>query len=58
MKKIMKWMLGLVSLIAFFFVLDASGIGFRKHLKAVKDYAEGKSKHLRFIPVGWKQSRK
>jgi len=54
MKKIMKWMLGLGSLIAFFFVLDASGIGFRKHLKAVKDYAEGKSKHLRFVPEGWK----
>ena len=54
MKRGLKWILGLSSLAVFFFALDDSGIGFRKHLQSVKDYADGKSERLHFTPEGWR----
>lgn len=47
MKKVLKWILGMSAQTAFF-VLDDSGIGIRKHLQSVMDYADGRAELLLF----------
>ena len=43
-----KYLAGFAALLLFFLCVDPSGIGFRKNVEAVKQWAAGKSEKLRF----------
>ena len=39
MRKLVKYFLGFFALLLFFFLLDDSGVGFKGHMKKLKDWA-------------------
>lgn len=49
--KPLRYFLGALALLAFFLVIDSSGIGFRGHLEKLKSWARGETKRLRFVPA-------
>ena len=46
--KILKYIVGFAALALFFALIDPSGIGFKNHITAVKKWASGEAKKLRF----------
>lgn len=53
MRKIIKYVFGGITLLLFFLMIDPSGVGFKSHIKKIKDWANGNAQTLKFdLPKG------
>lgn len=51
MRRMGRFLFALLLLLAFFFILDSSGIGFREKLRAAVDYVYGKLRAVQFLQL-------
>ena len=51
MRRMGRFLFALLLLLAFFFILDNSGIGFREKLRAAVDYVYGKLRAVQFLQL-------
>ena len=51
MRRMGRFLFALLLLLAFFFILDNSGIGFREKLRAAVDYVFGKLRAVQFLQL-------
>ena len=51
MRRIFRFLFAILLLLAFFFLLDSSGIGFRQKGKAAFAYIYGKCKAAQFLKI-------
>ncbi len=54
--KILKYFFGFLLLLAFFLLIDPSGIGIKENIRSVRDWATGKEKKLKFEQY-WKDRK-
>lgn len=53
MRMIIKYVFGSIALLLFFVMIDPSGVGFKSHIKKIKDWANGNAQTLKFdVPKG------
>lgn len=48
MRKVIKYVFGSVALLLLFVMIDPSGVGFKSHIKKIKDWANGNTQTLKF----------
>jgi len=51
--KALKYAAGIAAFALFFLIVDQTGLGFGKHMAAIKKWASGESEKLRF-EAAWK----
>lgn len=46
--RMIKYVFGSIALLLFFVTIDPSGVGFKSHIKKLKDWANGNAQTLKF----------